>query len=71
MGTENVRVSMGNTWGLLPIAPLVLLIAEPVRVLLLWIVLRICGNSRAKAAEWALKRAERGSLRRDPPSSGE
>ena len=48
---------MGNIVGLLPFAPLILLLVQPVYVLIMWAVLRICGVSRPKAAAWALSQA--------------
>lgn len=44
------------------IAPVVLLLAYPVYVLLMAAVLAICGVSREEIAAWALKQADRQRL---------
>jgi hypothetical protein len=50
-------LSMDNCSSLLPFVPMGILLVQPVCILLMWAVLRICGVSRTKAAAWALSQA--------------
>ncbi|WP_433274035.1 hypothetical protein ACQPZA_24205 [Pseudonocardia xinjiangensis] len=42
-----------------PLAPLAILVAYPLYVLLMALVLAVCGVKRAEIAKWALKQADR------------